>query len=104
MCTWYMLLRSCGVWFLSVKPFFLPVDIQHTECPVSLLTLRPINRDTMLCGHKITPYFEVDTINTAQLYIVVQRVDNAMPCHGTRYDKYNTRTPAKRRISFFAVW
>ena len=45
----------CVCWFTSIKPFFLPVDIEHTQCPCRLLPGREIqalwsqNHDTEIC-------------------------------------------------------
>ena len=65
----------CGilecVCVLHIKLFFLPVDIQHTQCPCRFLLLERYR----LCGHKTT---------TQRYYIpgtnLVSRVDNGMTC------------------------
>ena len=75
------------VWVL---PFFLPVDIQHNQCP-----------RYMFCGHKATPQrYYVATYR----YAVSTAVGNAMPCHHTtllysinsRYDRHNKHILWKR--------
>ena len=37
---------------LCLKPFLLPIDIQHTQCPCRFLLLEKCK----LCGHKTTTY------------------------------------------------
>ena len=50
--------RGC-VCVLHIKPFFLPVDIQHTQCSCRFFLLERCK----LCGHKPT---------TQRYYIVIQ--------------------------------
>ena len=57
---------GCGV--LHIKPFFLLVDIQHTQCPRWFFILERYT----LCGHKTTT-------QAATLYQVDS--SSAMPCH-----------------------
>ena len=52
-----------------IKPLFVPVDIQHTQCPCRFFLLERYK----LCGHKTTT--EILHCTT------VRRVDNAMTCH-----------------------
>ena len=69
---------SYVAYVLHIKPFFLPVDIQHPAQPVSV----PILQRGMfkLCGHQITPQRYEHVLTNA---VGTVAVDNAMPCHPT---------------------
>ena len=61
---------------VHIKPFFLSVNIQHTQCPCRFFLLERYK----LCGHKTTTqrYYILT-------YLVVSRVDNGMTCRRTGY-------------------
>ena len=43
-------MHNLCVWVLHTKPFFQPVDIEHTQCPCRFFILERYK----LCGHKTT--------------------------------------------------
>ena len=62
-----------------IKPFFLPDDIEHTQCPCSFSMLERYVHAlwSQNCDTEILPFN------------AVRRVDNVMPCHcRTGYDKH----------------
>ena len=80
----------CIVCVLHVKPFFLPVDIQYTQCPCRFFN--PINRrDTSSVVTKLRHRYYVGTYQVPW-YAVSTAVGSAMPCHldttGTTYIFY----------------
>ena len=65
-----------GMCVLHIKPVFLPVDIQHKQCPCRFFN--PVNREI--------PVQVMWPLNYATEILhcyAVNRVDNAMPCHQT---------------------
>ena len=70
--------RFRRVCVLHIKPFFLPVDIRHNQCPCRFFNPR---RDTSSSGHKATPmrYF----VATYWYAVSTTAVGNATPCHYT---------------------
>ena len=66
-----------SVCVLHIKPFFLPVDVQHTQCPCLFFLLEIYK----LCGHKTTTQRILHNN-------VVSRVDNGMTCRRTGYNRY----------------
>ena len=73
-----------------IKPFFLPVDIQHSQCPWRFFNLR---RDT---SYVVTKLRHRDTALPRTWY-AVNRVGNAMPCHHTGYDRHGIQTKGNKR-------
>ena len=67
--------RDCGS--KRVKPFFLPVDIQHNQSPCRFFNRREL-QVTMVCRHKTTP-------QRYHVLYAVSTVDNAMSCTSYYY-------------------
>ena len=72
---WEILSYEQVLCVLHIKPFFLLVDIRHTQCPPCFFILERYKR----CGHKTTT-------QAATLY----QVDSSgtMPCHNITYASY----------------
>ena len=64
-----------------IRPFFLPGDNQHIQCPCRFFSPRYIRALWSLQNHA-TEILEVTCY-------AVGRGDNAMPCHRTGYDKHD---------------
>ena len=74
--------------FFTIIRFFLPVDIQHNQCPSRFFN--PINREVQTLWSQ---NYDTEILHCC----AVLRVDNAMPCHRTGYDRHgihNTRKSA----------
>ena len=61
---------------LHIKPVFLPIDIQHNQCPCRFFNPREIQ------------VMWSQNYATEILRYAANRVDNAMPCHPTGYDRH----------------
>ena len=60
---------------LHIKPFFLPVDIQHNQCPCRFYNPRRYTSDV------VTKLRQRDTTLPRTRYAVSTAVGNAMACH-----------------------
>ena len=67
---------SLDVWVFHLKPFVLPIDIQHNQCPCPIL--QSYNREMQV------PWRQTYAAEIPHCF-AVSRVDNAMPCHRTGF-------------------
>ena len=84
--SWFLILEWS--WFcvcvLHIKPFFLPVDFQHNQCPCRFFNPR---RDA---SSVVTKLRHRDTTLPRTRYAVSTAVGNAITCHHSinRYDRH----------------
>ena len=73
-----------------IKPFLLPVDIQHNQCPCGFFNPR---RDTSYVVSKLRHRDTTLPCTRCQVwgtwYAISTAVGNAIPCHNTRYDRHD---------------
>ena len=76
-----------SVFVLHIKPFFLPVDIQHNQCPCRFFNTREIQ---VLWSHNYAPerqqQYYCKLLRTRYAVSTLLIVDNALPCHHIGYD------------------